>query len=277
MGSTRLRNHFEIAIQIEGEEGFDGFIRLTREETQILAKLLALIWRRLGIKREEKVIICDYGTTFSSLVAANPFGGYVVKGAAEIIGCTAINVDGLPDLASRALYVCSSLRPAVVIGRRDLLEPFAWNLRSSHDGKKLTSWGIRKIAVLVSPGNLLTSGERQRYEKLLGVSISQVLKVDKTLLLASECCTNSFHIEDSLFCIETASRQSSSASSLDLSPDSEDFSIEHSSRKRGELAITNLFVKDTNMPSRYFAGLTGAIERCITLGGNHIVLDELSK
>jgi len=114
------------------------------------------------------------------------------RGAADRLGLNAICNDGVAAMADRMVTIVETLRPAMLILRRDLTMPFAMALEAA--GVNLAA-RTRWIAISEVEGSI-SRAEADRISTRLGVPVWRILRSDAAFLLAGECpgC-RAFHLD----------------------------------------------------------------------------------
>lgn len=144
---------------------------------------LAHCWRRLGIGPGDRVAIYDYGTSPLALFASRHYLPYLPAGAADLIGCTPICNDGLPELASRALHLLRYVRPRVLFVHGEAMEAL---LTQAARG----DWpppGLHCTVVVSADERIAPSGQLSRWARGLGLPVRQLLRADAALFFAPPC------------------------------------------------------------------------------------------
>lgn len=174
---ARLRcSKSQTGIQLQ-VESFDVpiFTYLTIDDLLFLADSLCDCWRMLNIKKGDKVLICEYGSSPASFLISKFFVPGLLKGAAESIGFIPICNDGIPELMSRGIFIIDKLKPKAVLIRMDLLPIFMSDLNRM--GIKLQDRDVKTLLVTADDG-FLSCYERERFERILGVRLCFLLRSD---------------------------------------------------------------------------------------------------
>jgi hypothetical protein len=182
----------KVALQIEATNEPPIWTALNPPEPDQWAGVLARIWARWGTARGETVAFFDYGSSPLVLLASAGYVAYVRRGAAERLGLTAICNDGVASMAARMVTIVETVRPSMLVLRRELAAPFAAALESA--GTTLAD-RVRWAAISEVEG-AATRTEGDRIARILGVPVHRILRCDAAFLLAGECpgCA-AFHLD----------------------------------------------------------------------------------
>jgi phenylacetate-coenzyme A ligase PaaK-like adenylate-forming protein len=189
------------------------------------AQVLVHCWRGLGIGPGDRVAIYDYGTSPLTLFASSSYLPYLRAGAADLIGCTPICNDGLPELAARAIHLLKYVRPEVMFANAEAMEALlaqAAGARSHLDGLACT-------IVVSADEQAIRPEQMARWRQGLGLPVRQLLRADPGLFLAVPCAVcDAHHASKDHYLLEVLSEDG------------------HEALPAGEvglLTVTNLFVK----------------------------------
>lgn len=185
----------KVALQLEATGEPPLWTALDPPELDRWAGVLARMWARWGTSPGETIAFFEYGSSPLVLLASNGYVGYLRRGAAERLGLTAICNDGVATMAARMVSIVKTVRPSMLVLRRELAAPFASALEAA--GASLAGQ-VRWIALSEVEG-ATPRAEAVRIAERLGVPVYPVLRCDAAFLLAGECpgC-GKFHL-DSLY------------------------------------------------------------------------------
>lgn len=152
-----------------------------------MAQSLAGAWHSLGVQAGERVVLYDYATSPLVLFASRSFLPHLDRGAAEILSCTPICNDGLPELADRCAHILEYLAPSVLFIDIEAVEPLLDQIGSKPG--TLQRVAVSADETLLSPDQLADLSDR------FGVEVVQVIRSDLALFWAPPCPDdqNSFH------------------------------------------------------------------------------------
>lgn len=215
---------------------------LLPNEMAAAAEVLAECWSTVGIRQGDRVAIYDYGTSPLTLFASANYIPHLPTGAAEILGCTPICNDGLPEFASRVLHVLRYVRPQVLFVRGDVMPALVSQAtKEDVDFSSLTS-----LLVVSSDEELADPGDTIRWSRQLGVTVTQLLRVDAALFFAHPCqLGDAYHPNDLRYIVEAVSER-------ELTPVKDG--------DPGRLTITNLFLR-TCPAIRYVSDIRARVRR----------------
>jgi hypothetical protein len=182
----------KFALQLEATEDPPIWIALNPPELDRWADLIARMWSRWGTRPGETIAFFEYGSSPLVLLASSGYVGYLRRGAADRLGLTAICNDGVAAMAPRMVAIIETLRPSMLILRRDLAVPFAMALEAS--GVRLADC-VRWVAVCEVEG-AISRTEADQLSARFGVPLWRILRSDAAFLLAGECpgC-RAFHLD----------------------------------------------------------------------------------
>ena len=182
----------KFALQVEATEDPPIWIALEPPELDRWAGVIERMWARWGTSPGETIAFFEYGSSPLVLLASSGYVGYLRRGAADRLGLTAICNDGVAAMASRMVAIVETLRPSMLIVRRDLAVPFAMALEAS--GVRLAD-RVRWIAIGEVEG-AISRAEAEQVSTRLGVPVWRILRSDAAFLIAGECpgC-RAFHLD----------------------------------------------------------------------------------
>jgi hypothetical protein len=180
------------ALQLEASGSPSIWIGLDPPELDRWAGVIERMWKRWGTGPGETIAFFDYGSSPLVLLASSGYVGYLRRGAAERLGLSAICNDGVAAMADRMVRIVETLRPSMMVLRRDLVMPFAAALEAA--GVSLVSC-LRWAAVSEVEGGL-SSAEADQFAQRLGVRVWRIFRADAAFLLAGECpACRTFHLD----------------------------------------------------------------------------------
>lgn len=190
----RLRDGFaaKFALQLEATENPPIWIALEPPELDRWAGVIERMWTRWGIARGETIAFFEYGSSPLVLLASSGYVGYLRRGAADRLGLTTICNDGVAAMAGRMVAIVETLRPSMLILRRDLAVPFATALEAA--GVNLAD-RVRWLAIAEVEG-AVARAEAAQLSVRFGVPLWRILRSDAAFFLAGECpgC-RAFHLD----------------------------------------------------------------------------------
>src|SRR5580693_1950105 len=129
----RLRDGLtpKFSLQLEATADPSIWVALEPPELDRWAGIVERMWTRWGTSRGETIAFFEYGSSPLVLLASSGYVGYLRRGAAERLGLTSICNDGVAAMAGRMVSIVETLRPSMLIVRRDLVMPFALALEGS--------------------------------------------------------------------------------------------------------------------------------------------------
>lgn len=144
-----------------------------------MADALAAVWRYLGVERNSTVALFEYSTAPVVAFASGAYLPHLGSGAAELVGCTAICNDGLPEMAERCVHLLRYTRPATLFVAAEAM------------GALIDAFGPatpRPKRVVVTQDDAVSSTEELRcWEDRLGAPVTQLWRSDSALLFAPAC------------------------------------------------------------------------------------------
>ena len=182
----------KFALQLEATENPPIWIALDPPELDRWAGVIERMWTRWGTSSGETIAFFEYGSSPLVLLASSGYVGYLRRGAAERLGLTSICNDGVAAMADRMVAIVETLRPSMLILRRDLAVPFAMALEAV--GMNLTDC-VRWVAISEVEG-AISRAESEQISARLGVPAWRILRSDAAFLIAGECpgC-RAFHLD----------------------------------------------------------------------------------
>jgi hypothetical protein len=182
----------KFALQLEATEDPPIWVALDPPELDRWAGVVERMWTRWGTSPGETIAFFEYGSSPLVLLASSGYVGYLRRGAADRLGLTAICNDGVAAMAARMVAIVETLRPSMLIVRRDLATPFAIALEAS--GVNLAD-SVRWIAVTEVEG-CIASNEAAQISARLRVPAWRILRSDAAFLLSGECpVCRAFHLD----------------------------------------------------------------------------------
>lgn len=182
----------KFALQLEATAEPSIWIALEPPELDRWAGVIERMWKRWGTSPGETIAFFEYGSSPLVLLASSGYVGYLRRGAAERLGLTTICNDGVAAMASRMVAIVETLKPSMLIVRRDLAVPFAMALEAA--GVNLAD-RVRWIAISEVEG-AISRAEAEQISARLGVPVWRILRSDAAFLVAGECpgCRE-FHLD----------------------------------------------------------------------------------
>jgi len=197
----RVRNGIvpKFALQLEATEDPSIWIALDPPELDRWASVIERMWTRWGTSPSETIAFFEYGSSPLVLLASSGYVGYLRRGAADRLGLTSICNDGVAVMAGRMVAIVETLKPSMLIVRRDLAVPFAMALEAG--GVSLAD-RVRWVAISEVEG-AISRAEAEQLSARLGVPVWRILRSDAAFLIAGECpgC-RAFHL-DSVYSAES--------------------------------------------------------------------------
>jgi hypothetical protein len=182
----------KFALQLEAGGSPSVWVGLDPPELDRWAGVVERMWKRWGTAPGETIAFFDYGSSPLVLLASSGYVGYLRRGAAERLGLTAICNDGVAAMSDRMVRIVETLRPSMMVLRRDLVIPFAMALEAG--GVRLEGC-LRWAAVSEVEGGLSRS-EADQVSQRLGVRVWRIFRADAAFLLAGECpACGKFHLD----------------------------------------------------------------------------------
>jgi hypothetical protein len=190
----RLRDGLnpKFSLQLEATADPSIWVALEPPELDRWARVIERMWSRWGTSPGETIAFFEYGSSPLVLLASSGYVGYLPRGAADRLGLNAICNDGVAAMADRMVAIVQTLRPSMLILRRDLAVPFAMVLEASKT--KLAEF-VRWVAVSDVEGAVLRV-ESERLSARLAVPVWRIMRSDAAFLLAGECPScRAFHLD----------------------------------------------------------------------------------
>ncbi len=191
-GRVRAGKIPKFALQLEATADPSIWVGLDPPELDRWAGVVERMWKRWGTAQGETIAFFDYGSSPLVLLASSGYVGYLRRGAAERLGLTAICNDGVAAMADRMVRIVETLRPSMMILRRDLVIPFAMALEAS----SVNLAGCLRWAAVAEVEGGISRSEADQMSERLGVRVWRIFRADAAFLLAGECpaCRN-FHLD----------------------------------------------------------------------------------
>jgi phenylacetate-coenzyme A ligase PaaK-like adenylate-forming protein len=182
----------KFALQLEATGSPSIWVGLDPPELDRWAGVVERMWKRWGTEPGETIAFFDYGSSPLVLLASSGYVGYLRRGAAERLGLTAICNDGVAAMADRMVRIVETLRPSMMILRRDLVIPFAMALEAS----SVNLAGCLRWAAVSEVEGGLSRGEADQFSRRLGVRVWRIFRADAAFLIAGECpACGKFHLD----------------------------------------------------------------------------------
>jgi hypothetical protein len=182
----------KFALQLEATSDPSVWVALDPPELDRWAGVVERMWARWGTSRGETIAFFEYGSSPLVLLASSGYVGYLRRGAADRLGLNAICNDGVAAMADRMVTIIKTLRPSMLILRRDLAAPFAMALEAS--GVKLTD-RVRWLAISEVEG-AITRADAEKWSMRFGVPVWRIMRSDAAFLIAGECPScRAFHFD----------------------------------------------------------------------------------
>ncbi len=172
-----------VSLQIEATGEPPIWTALNPPELDRWAEVVARMWSLWGATAGEAIAFFDYGSSPLVLLASGGYVGYLRRGAAERLGLVAICNDGVATMAPRMVGIVQTVKPTMLVVRRDLIAPFASALETT--GVSLADTA-RWIAISEVEGTV-TRQQAESASAALGVRVNRILRCDGAFLLAGEC------------------------------------------------------------------------------------------
>jgi len=184
----------KVALQIEATAEPPVWTALSPYELDSWVRVLARMWQRWGVVRGETIAFFDYGSSPLVLLASKGYVAYLGRGAAEQLGLAAVCNDGVASMAARMVSIIQTVRPSMLVLRRDVCSPLSAALKEA--GTRLAG-RIRWVAVGEAEG-APSRDEASRIAADMEVPVYRILRSDAAFVLAGECprCGH-FHLDRS--------------------------------------------------------------------------------
>jgi phenylacetate-coenzyme A ligase PaaK-like adenylate-forming protein len=182
----------KFALQLEATAEPSVWVALDPPELDHWARVIERMWTRWGTAKGETIAFFEYGSSPLVLLASSGYVGYLRRGAAERLGLTSVCNDGVAAMAGRMVTIVETLRPSMLVVRRDVATPFAMALETA--GVELAN-RVRWVAVSEVEG-AVSRTEAEQISARLGAPVWRVLRSDAAFFLAGECpgC-RAFHVD----------------------------------------------------------------------------------
>jgi phenylacetate-coenzyme A ligase PaaK-like adenylate-forming protein len=181
-----------VALQIEATGEPAVWTGLDSGELDQWAGVLTRIWRRWGCSAGEAIAFFDYGSSPLVLLASGGYIGYLRRGAAERLGLTAICNDGVASMAARMVTILETVKPSMLILRRDLAAP----LISALEAAATAPIARLRWVALSEPEGVARRADAERAAASFGLPVYRILRCDGAFLLAGECShCGLFHLD----------------------------------------------------------------------------------
>ncbi len=182
----------KFALQLEATENPAIWIALAPPELDRWAGVVERMWMRWGTSPGETIAFFEYGSSPLVLLASSGYVGYLRRGAADRLSLTAICNDGVAAMADRMVAIIKTLRPSMLIVRRDLAVPLAMALEASDTN---LADRVRWVAISEVEG-AVSRAEADQLSARFEVPVWRILRADAAFLLAGECATcRAFHLD----------------------------------------------------------------------------------
>ena len=182
----------KFSLQLEATGDPSIWVGLEPAELDRWDAVVARLWQRWGTARGETIALFEYGSSPLVLLASSGYVGYLRRGAADRLGLNAVCNDGVAAMADRMVTIIETLKPSMLVIRRDLVVPLATALEAS--GAKLTG-RIRWIAITEVEG-AISRADAEKLSTRFGVPVRRILRCDAAFLLAGECPNcRAFHLD----------------------------------------------------------------------------------
>ncbi len=235
-----------VKFTVQTEHSPPIYLGFTEREISIYAAELAKYWAAIGIKRGDRILLYDYGTSPLVYLASFAFTPHLNRGAAERLGAVAICNDGLPELVDRAIHVVRFVKPRFAFVREEVENPFLGRLASEgvlpdlEESFECVVVSADETIFLKNSNNLPAEfGKLQLTERRL-------LRIDVARFFALQCPldSRSFHFSPDLHFVETVD-----PTTLKPLPSGEE----------GAIVVTPIFILAQPV-LRYMSNLIGSIE-----------------
>ncbi|MBI4487751.1 MAG: hypothetical protein HY694_01580, partial [Deltaproteobacteria bacterium] len=229
-----------VVFQLEYDTEAALYLAFDRPDLEHYAEALRRCWSLLGLGHGDKVAIFDYGTSPVSYLASSFFAPYLRRGAADLVGCLPVCNDGISNMSQRAVEILRFVRPRVFFLRNDCLRPFVAELE--REAIRLSDY--TQALVAAENEGVLSKADQDTYERMLGVPIYRLLRIDAAMFLAMDCpeC-RLLHSWQDLYFVETVTEAVEEAAG----------------QGQNSLVITNWFAKACPTV-RYLSQVKGSLE-----------------
>lgn len=240
---SRIRRPL-VTFQMEYLAETPLYVGLDRSDLRGYADALSRCWTVAGLRRGDRLVIFDFGSSPVSYLASSFFTPYLRHGAGDLLGCVPVCNDGVATMSHRAVQMVRFIRPRMLFLRTDVLFPFATDVAKA----RLSLSGDLRAVVVTENEGVLDETTRDEFQRRLGVPIYRLARVDAALFFAMECpACRFFHFWPELHHVEVV-REESARTPAD---------------ERGALALTTWFARVC--PSiRFLSQLRGVLDagRC---------------
>jgi hypothetical protein len=191
----------KLSMQIEATAEPPIWMALDSGELDKWAAVLSRMYARWGCATGECVAFFEYGSSPLVILSSSGYVGYLKRGASERLGVNAICNDGVAAMAPRMATIVESVKPAMIVLRRDVIAPFCSAIEMAGVSLKGRTRWVAVCDIEGAPDR----DEMRRLASTLGVDVHRILRADAAFLLAGECpdC-RLFHI-DSAYDVEPIS------------------------------------------------------------------------
>ncbi len=185
----------ELAVQLEHPLPEGGrFQVLQPRELERYALALARCWRLAGLRRGDRVVIMDFGSSPVSYLASSMYTPFLRLGAAERTGCIPACNDGVATVVQRGVHLMRALNARAVYVRNDLVMPLL--------GAWAPSGAPPPAVIACGEESLLTPAEAEQFRDRTGVVPLRLLRLDAALFLSQECpVCRAFHVCRDLYAV----------------------------------------------------------------------------
>jgi phenylacetate-coenzyme A ligase PaaK-like adenylate-forming protein len=169
----------EPVVFLQVAESLPVYWGLRSADLDLTAQALAAVWHYLGIERGSTVAFFEYASAPVVAFASAPYLPHLGAGAADLLGCTAICNDGLPELADRCVHLLEYCRPSTLFVAAEAVEALIAALRPETP---------RPALVVVSSDDTVgTAAQLDDWQHRLGAPLTQLWRSDPALLFAPAC------------------------------------------------------------------------------------------
>ncbi len=200
LAAGRDRSPEQPACVLQAGDRSSLYLTLTAGDLAAAARALASCWRMLGVRRDDRVLIFDYGTSPLTLFASWSYLPNLRSGAADLLGAIPICNDGLPEFAPRALHVARFVRPRIAFIDGEAMPAF---VRVALDAQFDVSSSIEMIAV--SADEEVPDAEQVTvWSQALGLPVRSLVRAEAALFFAAQCDRGAFHADRRFYRVEVA-------------------------------------------------------------------------
>jgi phenylacetate-coenzyme A ligase PaaK-like adenylate-forming protein len=191
-GRVPGKSKCQVSLQLEATGDPPIWAGLNGPELDRWAGVLARMWSRWGTAPGETIAFFEYGSSPLVLLASSGYVGYLRRGAADRLALSAICNDGVATMAARMVSIVESVRPSMLILRRELAQPLAAAL----DASGVSLGGRVRWIALSEVDGAPPAAEAERYASILQIPVYRVFRSDAAYLLAGECAQcKMFHLD----------------------------------------------------------------------------------